>query len=146
MKMIRFDKQIKQKCKSRKVSIKSRDQKYQEIPCRKIPGLKFLIPLGPDLDTLIVIRLRGEGLGWWNNADIKQTKLSGEKLMELFWSFYCRPGRPKSSSDLFGIEGSFRKLEIDWSVISPPKNDLIELTDDLSKEGNSMYNEILSGQ
>ena len=36
---------------------------FGKIPSRKIPGLKFLIPLEPDLDTLIVIRLRGEGRG-----------------------------------------------------------------------------------
>ena len=48
--MIRFDKQMKQNEnpeKSQKISLKSRDQKYWEIPSRKIPGLKFLIPLGP---------------------------------------------------------------------------------------------------
>ena len=25
-----------------------------------------------------------------------------------------RPGRPKTSQDLFGIEGSFRQLNVDW--------------------------------
>ena len=65
--MIRFDKQMKQNEnpeKSRTISQKSRDQKYLEIPSRKIPGfgkipsrkipgLKFLIPLGPAQDTIM---------------------------------------------------------------------------------------------
>ena len=35
------------KMKISKFFPKSRDQKYWKIPSRKIPGLKFLIPLGP---------------------------------------------------------------------------------------------------
>ena len=29
-----------------------------------------------------------------------------------------RPGRPKTSQDLFGIEGSFRQLNIDWFLLA----------------------------
>lgn len=33
-----------------------------------------------------------------------------------------RPGRPKTSDELFGIEGSFRKLNVDWRISFTVKN------------------------
>ena len=74
MKIILFDKQMKQKWKSRKIPKffpKSRDQKYWKIPSRKIPGFsKILSRKIPGLKFLILLGPADESIYWKSSLNL----------------------------------------------------------------------------
>ena len=52
---------------------------------------------------------------YWKNRTEESTELL-QKLEKFRANESKRPGNPKTTKELFGIEGSFRKLEIDWNL------------------------------
>ena len=63
--------------------------------------------------SFILLSLKKYPIAQWRpilNDSLHQTTYKSEENL--------RRGRPKLHADLFGIEGSFRKLDIDWSGFS----------------------------
>jgi hypothetical protein len=54
-----------------------------------------------------------------------------------------RPGKPKTHDDLFGLEGSFRQLVIDWATTDGKKETILYIRNHIFQGNRSFYTDHL---